>query len=91
MGYFANGTEACGYQEQYCINCKNWTKREGDYGEGCPIWDMHLMDNYDLCNIKDNYLNKLIPRSENGLSNEKCVMFLPKYLKIGEGENNEPK
>lgn len=77
MGYFANGTEGMSYQDHYCQKCENWTAREGDSGVGCPIIDMHMIDNYELCNVEDNYLNKLIPISENGLYNEKCVMFLP--------------
>lgn len=78
MGYFANGTEGEIYQDEYCFNCQNWTIREGEPCEGCPIWDMHMMDNYDLCNVKDSYLNKLIPRQKRGLHNGKCVMFLSK-------------
>lgn len=78
MGYFANETEAMCYQERYCFVCKNWTRRDGEDFVGCPIWDMHLLDNYELCNARDSYLDKLIPRSKDGLSNKKCVMFLPK-------------
>ncbi|SFP09855.1 hypothetical protein SAMN05518683_102262 [Salibacterium halotolerans] len=72
MGYFPNGTAGAAYFERYCSNCKNWTQREED---GCPIWGMHLADNYDLCNVEDNYLDKLIPRTEQG--NKQCVMYLP--------------
>jgi len=78
MGYFANATEAEAYFATYCEKCINWTKRNGNDEESCPIWDMQFMDNYELCNVKDSYLDKLIPRSKDGLSNERCVMFLPK-------------
>ena len=78
MGYFSNGTEAMDYHAIYCVNCQNWTKRDGEHEESCPIWDMQFADNYELCNVEDSYLDKLIPRSKDGLSNERCVMFLPK-------------
>lgn len=84
MGYFANGIEGESYKSCYCYNCKNWTKRDGEGVEGCPIWDLHLEYNYELCNDPDSFLDKLIPHTEDGLDNDKCVMFLPK-----DGEKNE--
>lgn len=70
MGYFSNGTESDTYEEHYCNRCEN-----NDKEKGCWILNEHMMYNYDECNNKDSYLHKLIPRSEDGLRNEQCVMF----------------
>ena len=77
MGYFANGIEASAYQERYCYNCQNWTIRENEDEEGCPIIDYHFIYNYDLCSDQNSFLDKLIPRKDGW--NERCVMYLPKY------------
>ena len=69
MGYFSNGTEGMIYQEEHCIHCDH------DTDEKCQVWLLHLIYSYELCNEPDNFLNLLIPRSKNGLTNEKCTMF----------------
>ena len=69
MGYFSNGTEGMLYRDQYCDRCKH------DVDSDCPVWLVHLLYNSDECNNKDSILHKLIPRSEDGLSNEKCIGF----------------
>lgn len=71
MGYFSNGTEGELYQEHYCFRCIHWSE-----DEGCPIWDTHLLRNYDDCNKPDSILHILIPRSKDHLSNERCTMFI---------------
>lgn len=78
MAYFSNGTEGLCYKEKYCFKCVNWTTREGENADGCPIWDLHLMYNSELCNNPDSFLDKLIPRTENRIFNERCKMYLPK-------------
>ena len=71
MAYFSNGTEGAIYQERYCSRC--WHDRDGV----CPIIAAHLVYNYDECNKKSSILHILIPRSENGIGNEECLMFIP--------------
>ena len=75
MGYFSNGSEADDYQEKYCMKCLNWKERNDEYnGDGCPIWDAHLMGNYTFCNHDDSPLDVLIPRQDAGW-NKECRMF----------------
>ena len=71
MGYFSNGTEGLSYQEEYCFRCVH------DINEDCPVWGLHLQYSYKLCNEPDNFLDELIPRSSDGLYNEKCKLFIP--------------
>lgn len=81
MGYFSNGTEGIDYQERYCIECINYTTRDGEGAEGCPVWDMHLIHNYEQCTNKtiNDLLCELIP--QDGIHNERCKMFLSKEPK----------
>jgi hypothetical protein len=69
MGYFSNGTGGEIYEEEFCENCANW-----DDG-GCAVMLAHMLHNYDECNKPDSILHLLIPRSKDGLGNEKCRMF----------------
>ncbi len=71
MGYFPNGTSADIFEEEYCSKCVH-NKNEH---ESCSVWVAHEIHNYDECNNKDSILHILIPRSEDGLGNEKCGMF----------------
>ena len=78
MGYFSNGTEVLIYQEKYCFNCKNYIDKKDGRGEGCPIWDLHFLYGYELCNSKSKgkvMLDYLIPEDEEGM-NKECSMFL---------------
>jgi hypothetical protein len=72
MGYFSNGSEGDGYQEHYCDRCIHDNAEKGVY---CPIWNLHLLHNYEECNNKDSYLHVLIPRAEGG-GNDRCTMFI---------------
>lgn len=47
MGYFSNGSEGLDFQGQFCFQCVNWRDLDDGRGEGCPIWDLHLLWNYD--------------------------------------------
>ena len=69
MGYFSNGTESSMYEEEYCSSCAH-------YKGGCAVLDAHMLKNYDECNNKESILHMLIPLSKDGLSNEKCRMYL---------------
>lgn len=82
MAYFSNGCEGESYYYHYCARCVNDDAENERY---CPIWNWHLMDNYQECNKPDSYLHKLIPRSKDGYGNEQCVMFLEKE-KVSEVE-----
>ena len=79
MGYFSNGTEGDYYQAKYCDKCY-W----GD--KPCVVWFAHLTHNYDEANNNESILNILIPRSKDGLVNEKCGMFVPSHDKHEGGE-----
>jgi hypothetical protein len=73
MAYFSNGGEGESYYESYCDKCIHAAPDDG----GCVVWLLHLLHNYDECNKKDSMLHVLIPRSKDGLSNERCKMFVP--------------
>jgi hypothetical protein len=68
MGYFSNGTEGWDYYEQYCSRCLH------DKDESCPVWNAHLLHNYDECNNEGSILHMLIPRE--GIGNLRCTMFI---------------
>lgn len=74
MGYFSNGTEARAYEAEHCDHCVHRATEE--VGSGCPVWGAHLLYNYDECNNDKSILHTLIPRSEDGLRNERCRMFV---------------
>jgi hypothetical protein len=72
MAYFSNGTEGMSYQEEYCDKCIF------DKDQKCPIWFLHLRDNYELCNDPSSYLNHLIPRRKApDFGNEECFFYMP--------------
>lgn len=79
MGYFSNGSEGESYQEEYCNRCLHDNYEKGLY---CPIWNLHLRDNYDECNKPESYLHALIPRvrEEKYLDNGRCRMFVDRGL-----------
>ena len=70
MAYFSNGEEGQLYREGFCQVCVH------DKNRSCPIWNLHVLFNYAECNNKDSFLHQLIPRSEGGLSNEECRLFI---------------
>lgn len=71
MGYFSNGLEGEYYQEKYCFKCKHWTDEKG-----CPVWNIHLLYNYDSHSVSSGILNTFISRS--GINNKECEMFIKK-------------
>ncbi len=71
MGYFSNGTEGEMYVEAYCEKCLN---SDENAAPGCAVWDAHLMFNYHEA-TNAGILDILIPRSEDKLYNEQCLMF----------------
>ena len=73
MAYFANGTEGALYEEQWCDRCLH-------QGNTCAVWLAHMVHNYDECNKPDSILHLLIPRSVDGMSNERCRMFVDRGL-----------
>ena len=76
MGYFSNGTEGEMYEEQYCNRCIHQNGPDGE--SGCAVMLAHLLWNYDECNNDASILDTLIPRSPDGVGNEKCTMFWDK-------------
>lgn len=72
MGYFPNGMNGEDYQEHYCSRCIN---EDEETERWCPIWNWHLLHNYEECNKDDSWLHKLIPRNKDGY-NDQCVMFV---------------
>jgi hypothetical protein len=73
MGYFSNGTEAEMYAERYCARCMHGPRRNPD--EGCAVWLLHMLHNYEECDKPDSFLNLLIPRAQGDVGNEQCAMF----------------
>ena len=69
MGYFSNGSEGESYESALCSKCAHF--------DGCTVWFLHLMHNYDECNNPDSMLHVLIPRTKDNLHNEQCTMFIP--------------
>jgi hypothetical protein len=82
MGYFPNGTAGADYYEQYCVRCVH------DKDESCPIWNAHLIHNYDECNNEDSILHMLIPLAKDRLGNDACLLFIenPAVGDLFEGE-----
>jgi hypothetical protein len=72
MGYFSNGSEGADYEAQWCDRCL--------HQETCAVWLAHLVSNYKECNNPNSILHMLIPQSADGLSNERCRMFVDKGL-----------
>ena len=77
MGHFSNGSEGEGYLNHFCFNCKEWRDRKDGKGEGCPIWDVHLLYVYNAKDEAKEILDFLIPRTDDGLGNCECSMFNP--------------
>ena len=66
MGYFSNGTEGELYQRDHCDDCVHW-----DPDEGCPVWDAHILYNYQ--EPMQIVLDMFIPRK--GVFNDMCKMY----------------
>lgn len=79
MGYFSNGCEGDDYCLNVCDKCYFGDKP-------CAVWLAHLEYNYDECNNDKSILHILIPRSDDGLSNKKCEMFIDKTLINQQGQ-----
>lgn len=79
MGYFSNGEEGMLYEEEYCLHCQHWVFDPETQTDGCPVMDMHTWHNREEANNKDSALHKwMIPRSSDGVFNEKCLHFRKK-------------
>lgn len=88
MAYFPNGTSGMMYQN-LCENCWNWRDLDDGRGFGCPIWDLHMLWNYDQiehslhrikkakAKIVKEALEHFIPTREDGFPDQ-CKMFLSK-------------
>lgn len=77
MGYFSNGTEGMDYQSRYCSKCLHDNPKTDLM---CPVWQAHMIRNYQDCNDKGAALHMLIPRADDGLGNDKCRMFIDRGL-----------
>jgi len=87
MGYFSNACEGSEYEERWCRRCKHGETYEG---QSCPVLQLHFVWNYaqfdrrglearpgtKAAQIREG-LSIFIPRSDDGLDNEQCKMFLP--------------
>ena len=72
MGYFSNGTEGEAYYDRWCTRCRHESPQDEVF---CPVWYLHLADNYDAANDDASPLHVLIPRDEKGF-NKRCAMFI---------------
>lgn len=75
MGYFSNGSEGSSYESAVCSNCIH-------QDDPCVVWYAHLDRNYEECNNEKSILHILIPRTDDGLSNERCAMFKAKEERL---------
>lgn len=62
------------YEAEYCDHCVHQPEAPDD--GGCPILLLHGLYNYDECNNDDSMLHVLIPRTEDGIGNKQCTMFI---------------
>jgi len=80
MGYFPNGTSGMCYEEEFCAKCLH----SGADGVSCNVMLIHNLYNYQQCKetpegkAVEAILDLLIPRTKDGLWNEKCSMFARK-------------
>ena len=76
MAYFPNGSSGDAYMVKWCCLCRNWRDLDDGRGPGCPVWDLHMVHNYDAVKNKDlkRTLNSFIPTNKEGYP-EKCTMF----------------
>ena len=72
MGYFSNSTEGNFYEQGFCAKCWHY--------HDCAVLQAHMLYNYEECNNPDSILHLLIPRSEDGMHNLKCRMFVSSIL-----------
>lgn len=83
MAYFPNGSSGDVFMERWCMNCIHWKLDEMSVTEGCPVWDLHMMGNYDQCkktdvgNVWKTVLECLIPTKKESCYPDKCRMFSP--------------
>lgn len=83
MAYFPNGSSGMDYQDRYCDNCRNWRDTGDGRGHGCPIWDLHMIGDYDQCadteigKLWKKLLENLIPTKKDRIYPAQCAMFLP--------------
>ncbi len=79
MAYFPNGTSGMVFEEEYCDKCMNRRDLKDGRGPGCPIWDIHMLFNYDQHKETDEgkrtkeILEILIPTKD--LWADECSMF----------------
>lgn len=71
MGYFSNGTEGDAYEARWCANCVH-----GKSQDGCAVMLAHILESYGQSGSTETVLSTLIPRSEDGVGNNKCRMFI---------------
>lgn len=79
MAYFPNGTSGEILREQYCDRCK-WDK-----DQSCPIWNAHMIHNYDECNNDKSILHMLIKHTADGLCADECYFFEPETVDMFNG------
>lgn len=77
MAYFPNGTSGMVFISQNCDFCSQWRERESDYpanGEGCPVWDVHIVSGYPETDEVRKLLDMLISDTATG---PRCNLFTP--------------
>lgn len=85
MGYFSNGTEGGMFIESWCSRCVNWRDLDDGRGEGCPVYDAHLIFAYEECDSNSNakaildmlIVRKVVTASDGfDLPVNECAMFV---------------
>lgn len=72
MGYFSNGTEGMGFEENFCCRCVLYDLLP----MGCPIWAAHQEFNYRDCNNPESILHWFITQTDIH-GGQKCDWFTP--------------
>ncbi len=81
MAYFPNGSSGDHYQEQYCFNCVHYgadKRSKSTEISGCPIWDLHMMWNYERGTEHQRVLDDFIPMKADGIYPGECQFFIAK-------------
>ena len=82
MAYFSSGAEGMDWESENCDRCRHQDGPEGD--SHCAVFLLQMLHNYDQFGETPagvayaECLSTLIPRTQDGLGNERCLMFIAK-------------
>jgi len=74
VGYFANGAEGHAYEMAYCSKCTHY--KDGENGECCPVWMLHILWNYEQFKNTDRAMALDLFIRYDGTISKECEMFV---------------